>query len=126
MAKNIFILILLGALLLFANLQSMYISYAHKELIMKIEKVEEAVFAGDAQRAVEQITAFGIAWEAHADVWMSLMLHDHVDSVNQNYLMARRYILNGNMPQAIVYIEQLKYALTDVRSIDQFNVKNIL
>lgn len=56
---------------------------------------------------------------------MSLMLHEHVDSVYKNYLLVKEYAREGDLKVAAVYLGQLEYALKDVNKLDQLSVKNI-
>lgn len=126
MAKNIVIVALVFLLLLFAFLQNSYISSTYEELSGAANQIQEGISKNDVQRTNQSVDAFGRIWDENSDTWMSLMLHDQVDCVNKCYLLMKSFALNGDLAQASVYLEQVKFALLDVYNIDRLSIKNIL
>lgn len=125
MVKNIAIIFLVIVLILFAWLQRLYIFNSYEELSKATLQIEQAIQLKNADRTIESIENFGTIWEGNSQTWMSLMLHEHVDSVYKNYLFMKRYAQDENFTLAAVYLEQLKYSLSDVEKLDELAVKNI-
>jgi predicted negative regulator of RcsB-dependent stress response len=125
MAKNIAIVILIIFLILFAWLQRLYISTSYEQLSEATLHIEQEIKTKNIIKTNESINEFGNLWEKNAKTWMSLMLHEHVDSVYKNYLLLKKYAQNDNLSLASVYLEQLKYSLSDVEKLDELNIKNI-
>ena len=125
MAKKIAIAILVVFLILFAYLQSRYISSSYKELTEAAGNIGVTIQNQDIEKTNESIDAFGVIWENNSETWMSLILHEHVDSVYQNYLLMKEYARLGDLKLASVYLRQLEYALKDVESLDHMSIKNI-
>ncbi len=125
MGKNIAIISLFIFLILFAWFQRIYISDSYSQLSQSAFEIEEEINNTDIVKTNESINKFGALWEKNAKTWMSLMLHEHVDSVYKNYLLMKKYAQVGNLSLAAVYLEQLKYSLSDVNKLDELNIKNI-
>ena len=125
MAKKISLAVLVIFLVLFASLQSLYITSSYNDLMKAAEEIGANIQKQDLQNANESIDAFGSIWEENSDIWMSLILHEHVDSVYSNYLLMKEYAREGDLKLAAVYLNQLEYALQDVENLDKVSVKNI-
>lgn len=125
MGKKIAIAVLATSLILFACLQSLYISSSYGRLTQAAEMIQDGIDAQNVQKTNQYIDEFGHVWEANSDTWMSLMLHEHVDSVYKSYLLLKKYAQAGDLTLASVYLTQLQYALSDVNKLDQLNFKNI-
>lgn len=125
MAKKIAIAALVVFLILFAALQSRYITSSYEDLSDAANNIGVHIQKQDLQKTNEAIETFGGVWEENSDVWMSLILHEHVDSIYKNYLLMKEYARQGDLKLADVYLNQLEYALRDVEKLDQISVKNI-
>ena len=125
MAKKISIAVLVVLLILFAYFQSSYISSSYHDLAEAADRIGGNIGQQDIQKANESIDAFGSIWEENSAIWMSLILHEHVDSVYRNYLLMKEYAEKGDLKLAAVYLKQLEYALEDVVKLDQTSMKNI-
>lgn len=125
MAKKISIAVLVVFLILFAALQSRYITSSYNDLKEAADEIGLNIQKQDLQKANESIDVFGGIWEENSETWMSLILHEHVDSVYNNYLLMKEYAREGDLKLAAVYLKQLEYALRDVIELDEVNVKNI-
>ncbi|MEI6101428.1 MAG: DUF4363 family protein, partial [Eubacteriales bacterium] len=125
MGKNILIIALASILVVCAVLQNQYISSSYKDLSAGTDQIQQEIVGRDVQKTNESIDAFGRIWEKNSDGWMSLMLHEQVDSIFVNYYLMKDYAAAGDLDRAAVYLGQLKYALSDVYNIDQLNARNI-
>jgi hypothetical protein len=125
MGKHIAIVTLFIILILFAWFQRIYISNSYAQLSQATNEIEQEILNKDIIKTNESISDFGVLWEKNSKTWMSLMLHEHVDSVYKNYFLMKKYAQYGNLSLAAVYLEQLKYSLSDVNQLDELNIKNI-
>lgn len=125
MAKKISIAVLVVFLIVFASLQSRYINSSYNDLTKATDAIDLNIQKQDLQKANESIEVFGNIWEENSDKWMSLILHEHVDSVYNNYLLMKEYAREGDLKLAAVYLNQLEYALQDVKNLDKVSVENI-
>ena len=125
MAKKIAIAALVLFLILFAVIQGRYISSTYDELSGAADNIGLNIEKKDLQQTNNSINEFGRIWEENSDIWMTLMLHEHVDSVYENYILMKEFAREGDLKNTAVYLKQLQYALQDVNDLDQLNVKNI-
>jgi hypothetical protein len=125
MAKKIAIAALVLFLILFAVIQGRYINSTYDELSGAADNIGLNIEKKDLQQTNNSIDEFGSIWEENSDIWMTLMLHEHVDSVYKNYLLMKEFAREGDLKNAAVYLQQLQYSLRDVNDLDQLNVKNI-
>ncbi len=125
MAKKIAIAALVLFLILFAVIQGRYINSTYDELSGAADNIGLNLEKKDLQQTNNSIDEFGSIWEENSDIWMTLMLHEHVDSVYKNYLLMKEFAREGDLKNAAVYLQQLQYSLRDVNDLDQLNVKNI-
>ena len=125
--KALHIIILLLIVLLTAGFGSYYyLDQSSSNLLDLVQEIEKPLSQQDWQQAEKATEVFLEKWKKQKEIWLLIIDHQEIDSIEESISKVKAYIENKNKPLAQGELVSIKQLVQHVPIKEELNLKNIL